>query len=1196
DTGTDQMVLAPREGEAVVPLTVEEDDSSTAVLITKLQFDRQGDEEATEEEIALANSLGIFALDLSDERTSSEAAATTPTVFKGIEELTDEELRKSVVYTLPRGSVGISNAMKEMNLGQPLSKALTKGVQKGSGSAGLNLSTKAPPPVPPKKAPQPKATSSTDTDVFMRPTDVPGKASASTPKEPLQPPPKKMPVQRAPSPAAKTAAKTAARPASPPGREGTWIKGTDLPPLSAGTRPISDEKKRRLGGKCTFILRGFTNKPEYGDRTPNIRLRAGDLSADWEEFLSALGQIWRGLRVSDIMQVFQQPPDGKARYEVFAKVTSEHEIAVLRVRCMQGHSGEMLSDYVDILETHAAVHTFVDWDASLTTRPKIGAYDLYSVSFQQFPHKLGYHGTYQRNFANITKYGLVPGGMITRSGLRANAEIEFVIDLQLAVLDGLRLLETKAGALETPDWISNKYLVYAYKRGSAEPIWANPAYPAFRLRVDKALDGWDKDGATPYILDPDEDMYNRYDCFLDLLDDALSDYIGEWAPVAADSKVPYYLQTDPLTGVKGGYQIRKNPTTDDYAEASQGEYGRSLCVWVSKAGRSLPPRARREPEHWIKNELINIPGFVCSQCSNKYVDGMVECGVCRRRLGEITDLSVIAEPDRQRRLAALEGRLPNIIDLQPSAGLNKQRVRASGKGEEASDRVQSTASTIRAKVINQQKQADHKFSTTPQDRMNIDPLQAHNFAKAGLSFFTVEALQRFANVRLPNPRGKGKGKGSATLYDATGKLAFVWVTGQSEIDLLTECLVCFHDRFYTIDEIAVFIKAVKSNQQEFSVLLFNGEKHHMVQNEILAIMSELANVFARELPQSRAPDELGYPELVLSRELAVPPGVSELGHRQLNQLLANTPYFQRQPQYFMDRRIGQSSVARQRFTTSAPAQERRPPAPPAPTARRGRSSDERASPRTGTERNRTRSPIGRNRPTETHIRTSGSAFLGDRPDDSHTAASSSGPTPPENPPPRRAQRDPNSYISDDDWAAMRSGRPFTAPETDASAANDTGSVASEISSVIDLTRPAQWAERYRRRPNDPVTFGYFSDTVRISDRERRARQTVVDFFEQLETAGFLYANFRLGYDEFGNMIDPNYARRLGWNRVDQYQWAVFACMTEEVYIAEHVINMIPSHDNPHGFTSMDTSHVQWYLQGWRHEVYNHRTGHRDRLY
>ena len=117
--------------------------------------------------------------------------------------------------------------------------------------------------------------------------------------------------------------------------------------------------------------------------------------------------------------------------------------------------------------------------------------------------------------------------------------------------------------------------------------------------------------------------------------------------------------------------------------------------------------------------------------------------------------------------------------------------------------------------------------------------------------------------------------------------------------------------------------------------------------------------------------------------------------------------------------------------------------------------------------------------------------------------------------------------------------------------------------MIDLTRPAQWAERYRRRPNDPVTFGYFSDTVRISERERRARQTVVDFFEQLETAGFLYSNFRLGYDEFGNMIDPTFARRLGWNRVDQYQWAVFASGCKHlVCIGASAANLQPKPNLP----------------------------------
>ena len=88
-------------------------------------------------------------------------------------------------------------------------------------------------------------------------------------------------------------------------------------------------------------------------------------------------------------------------------------------------------------------------------------------------------------------------------------------------------------------------------------------------------------------------------------------------------------------------------------------------------------------------------------------------------------------------------------------------------------------------------------------------------------------------------------------------------------------------------------------------MLFDGEKHHMVQNEILAIMGELADVVARELPRSRTQDERVYAELIMSRELVVSPGVADLGHRQLDQLLASTPYYQRQPQYFMDRRIGQ---------------------------------------------------------------------------------------------------------------------------------------------------------------------------------------------------------------------------------------------------------------------------------------------------
>ena len=821
-------------------------------------------------------SLANFGLDLGIGRTSDEDAGSEK-VFKGVEELTPEERSKETVY-YARGSVGIQKLMREMQ-----------------------IETEKKPPVPPKARPataEPKSTavmplskkqhampsaaaSSSSSSGLLRPTEVPGKSSGAAPIEPKQPPtPKKMPTTAIKSPpAAKAIAKSEA---SPPGRDGQfWIAGTDLPPLASDHRYLNAQKCEKLGRKISFILRGFTNKPEFGTRTPNIDWAPDDLSADWNEFTDALSQIWTGLRMSNIFEVFKYPEDGKARYEVLIQRHNDQEFDILRARAIHGHWSGLMTDQIDVKDTHQAVYTFVAWDASLTTRPKILPNDMYSDEYMNFPVKIGYHGTYMRHFADIVRNGLLPGGatlhesgsrafvMMCRdpewirndnAGLRERAEVEFVIDLQMAVRDGLRLFETRSGALESPDWVSNKYLIYAYQRGTAEPIWVNPVYQAFRRRIDSALARWNKGEGMPYTFDPSESIYSENNCMLDLLDEAENHTIAEWAPCAKDCKTPYRIAGHELKEV-GDEVIEHRATNDQLVQGFDGTFGISLCVWPSRAGKKVPIRTRREPWHWIKQEIISYPGYHCSSCNQKYIEGMIQCPGCERRLVAQTDFSIIAEPDRLRRNAAREGREVSIIDLQPSSGLSRQRVRTSGEDESQTQKVQSTASTIRAKVLNQQKRADKLNQTTPQGQFSVDPIQAHNFAKAGLSFHTVEALQRFANVRLPNPQGKGKGTGTSTWYDASGKLALLWVPGQQNIDLLTECLICFHDRFYTIDEIAVLIKAVKSNQHEFTVLCYDGEKHCIVQHEILAIMGELATLFAREIPKSRSSNERSYPTL-----------------------------------------------------------------------------------------------------------------------------------------------------------------------------------------------------------------------------------------------------------------------------------------------------------------------------------------------
>ncbi|CAE7238480.1 unnamed protein product, partial [Symbiodinium necroappetens] len=389
----------------------------------------------------------------------------------------------------------------------------------------------------------------------------------------------------------------------------------------------------------------------------------------------------------------------------------------------------------------------------------------------------------------------------TRSGsleTREPADIEFVIDPQMAVRDGLRLLETRSGSLETHDWVSNKCFVYAYHRGSSEPMWMNQA---FRLRIDKAMDKWDKQ--TVQAFDPVESLYNQYNCFLGLIDGSLNDQTGDWAPMAIDSKVPLDTASNHLTEVHG-VEIKHRDTRDAPADNADGKFGLCLTVWPSMEGRRAKPFTRREPRHWIKQELFAFPGFVCSQCNHAYFDGKIECQCCT--IASVTDLSVIAEPDRVRRLATREG--------------------------------------------------------------------------------------------CPIRWDKGKGKACVPMG--------AWSSGNRP---LAECLICFHDRFCTIDENAVLIKAATSNQYEFSLLQHDGDKYFVMQSEVLAIMGELATLFEKELPKSRNPNEREYPKLTLGRELALPPGVENLVRRQLNELLANTPYHQQRPEYFMDKVIEMSTAA-----------------------------------------------------------------------------------------------------------------------------------------------------------------------------------------------------------------------------------------------------------------------------------------------
>ena len=274
-----------------------------------------------------------------------------------------------------------------------------------------------------------------------------------------------------------------------------WIMGHELPPIDCDFRRLNASKMETLNRKMTYLLRGWSMRTASG---PHPDFDTADLSVSWTSFLANLEKIWNRLRTTDVIDTLASMQ--KTRFQVF--VALKHgKYFITRIRAIQGHSSDILTDDQDWVAIHSDIyHLSSNWDPSPMTRPPVGYDGHLSAAFADFP-KIAYHATKRKNIASVILNGLFPGGLTTdgspvkpyvmfsaepnwirtdNEGLRENAEIEVVIDLQLAALEGVRLLRTASGCIQTPDWISNRYITFIYDRRSNEPVWHNRAYGLYR--------------------------------------------------------------------------------------------------------------------------------------------------------------------------------------------------------------------------------------------------------------------------------------------------------------------------------------------------------------------------------------------------------------------------------------------------------------------------------------------------------------------------------------------------------------------------------------------------------------------------------------------------------------------------------------------------------------------------------------------
>ena len=465
------------------------------------------------------------------------------------------------------------------------------------------------------------------------------------------------------------------------------------------SRPLCNPYLSALDHGCLRVLvsGAYARRKAEPWRTasgPHLDFDAADLSVSWTSFLANLEKIWNRLRTTDVIDTLASMQ--KTRFQVFVALKNG-KYFITRIRAIQGHSSDILTDDQDWVAIHSDIyHLSSNWDPSPMTRPPVGFDGHLSAAFADFP-KIAYRATKRKNIASVILNGLFPGGLTTdgspvkpyvtfsvepnwmrtdNEGIRENAEIEVVIDLQLAALEGVRLLRTASRCIQTPDWISNRYITFIYDRRSNEPLWHNRAYGLCRQRLAAALQSTTE--AFSIMSERDSELISRHGsgCLLDAYDpEVRSDFVN-WLELAGGGRNPYLLrfvdESDHGLVVNIAGQNTNVDLPDEVIEATaeydqciaDGMYRDGLYVFPNRNQVHIPNRQRFHPELWTVQVNIVFPTRVCRMCRSKHHGGFIQ-------------------GSRERDVAAREGRPFNVMSLAPRAATHATRQRGfTATGEE----------------------------------------------------------------------------------------------------------------------------------------------------------------------------------------------------------------------------------------------------------------------------------------------------------------------------------------------------------------------------------------------------------------------------------------------------------------------------------------------------------------------------------
>ena len=952
-----------------------------------------------------------------------------------------------------------------------------------------------------------------------------------------------------------------------------WMTADQLPPLPDDYRWLTPGARVALSKKISFLTRGFAEI-----RAPHLHVKAAeDHSLRWDEFFEKLSQMWRGLRVENVVDALLH--NDKLRFEIKVNFGLNKLVVFHAIRAIQGHNATLLSDETDLNDTHAAVyHLAESWFPTLKDRPPVGTEGIKSEMWTEMP-PLGYHSTKWSSFGSIVENGLIPGGcgataegarnflMMSpipawerrdHQGVRENAEIEFVVDLQLAALDGVRILRTKADAVETPDWLSNRYLIYAYERKSLTPIWHNRVYEQLRVRVHKAR----KDFLAGREPGPiyEEHVLRRWQskspmpgCYIDFLCSEAEDLsFDEYKHICNNMHSPFQIAEDENITVNGEAINADDVTFHTEAKpqyVGNARWGSRLKTWYSALGRRTDVRYRSKLEHYVIQEFVDFPTLRCGSCNRDFVDGMINCPWCSVRISAESDMAHVTETKRARDEASRRGTGIDLLAIAPRKGLamNRHRVR---QGRDDDDI--SLPAAVRGKCLAMKKSLAKRGGGDHLLELLDEPLDAYNYVSKGIDIGSLAQLELFTRLHNPAPGGDARGrKEFAGSHNADARLSIAWMPGDTEIVLNRAFFIAFSSRLYILDEAAMLIYATQQTyfgqRFPFSILGFDGEIYTPEPASVTELAAQLAEFFKVQLGFAGTYDDPAPTEVTMSGNLRIPEGFASMGQTQLNEVLRDTRFY--------DRRLARTAYDPEWVRASRARSAGYMRAPPPPGRDGPRASSSRRYGRASASPARQHSE-GANDPTRDRTRSS-SAYGANRGRSPRRTGSYEEPTSKATPP------------------RLRSATPRPPAARRQSSQQD---------------QPA--ASRRRVEPTNPTeTEGEW-----LRARRERVNQMIETRLDELTQLLERPLGITFPYDVDGEEINGREPRHPRFNRLEAYYWAMLYARDQHYIQEEEVVNCIPSFGQLNRVVVYDYENVIWYLNGWEHKVTDPFTGETTRRY